>query len=127
MPLLVFYGKIFFIHLRLVEVVMSAWVELGLSEEEFNDLNFEWFENTGSSGEATYGFFSYIPEHTPEEILQRNGWSVGNMVEVSLNAFDDEEEWLCPNCMNNPCECAEMDRYISEQVYKSDRDDKRRS
>lgn len=111
---------------------MSAWVELELSEEEFNDIGFEWFENTGSSDEATYGFFAYIPEHTPEEILQRNGWSVGDMVAVSLNAFDDEqgddeEEWLCPNCMTDPCDCAAMNRYISEQVYKSDRDDERRS
>lgn len=70
--------------------------------------------------------------HTPANILQRNNWVVGELIEVSVNAFDDEQgddedEWRCPECMENPCECAAMNRYIREQVDKSDNDDRRRS
>lgn len=106
---------------------MSAWEELGLSEEEFDELDLQWDEDTGGAGEMVYGYVSYVPEHTPAHILQRNDWAVGDTLEVSVNAFDDENEGLCPECMDNPCSCAEMNRYIQEQVDRSDREDRRRS
>lgn len=67
-------------------------------EEEVAELDLQWDENTEHSEDGSDG------------------------------EMDDEEgEWLCPDCMENPCECAAMNRYIREQVDKSDRDDGHRS
>ncbi|WP_447874230.1 hypothetical protein [Serratia fonticola] len=105
---------------------MSAWEELALSEEEYDTLDIEWQEDRGNSGEMAYSYYAYVPENTSEHILSRNRWVVGQRIEVSLNAFDEEFE-PCPGCMDDPCRCAEIDRDMHEAVEKDDRQERRRS
>lgn len=105
---------------------MSVWGELALSEEEYDALDIEWEENRGNSGEMAYSYYAHVPENTPAHILSRNHWVVGQRIEVSLNAFDEELE-LCPDCMDDPCRCAELDRDIREAVERDDRQERRRS
>ncbi|WP_417356614.1 MULTISPECIES: hypothetical protein [Gammaproteobacteria] len=65
--------------------------ELGITHDELIELDVEFLEDMGSSGEMVYGYYFVVPEHASPEILAKTGWSVGQTVEVSLNAFDSDE------------------------------------
>ena len=52
----------------------------GLSIQEWTDMNVELIADTGNSGEMTYSYYFQIPESTPEEVLKRRNWSVGNTI-----------------------------------------------
>lgn len=69
---------------------MSICEELGLSRDELDGLDLEWMEDTGSSDSTVYGYYAYVPAHTPTVILARNGWSVGEKIDVSVSAFEDD-------------------------------------
>lgn len=104
---------------------MSVFEELSLSEEEYEMLDLEWEEDRGHGDEVIYSYYTYVPEHTPDKILRRNQWTVGQKIEVSPNAFD-EEEYECPECKCAPCECAEISRNTRDAVEKDDRQERRR-
>lgn len=40
----------------------------------------ELHENTGNSGEMTYNYWFTVPEGTAEEILEKTGWKIGEMI-----------------------------------------------
>ena len=53
---------------------------LGLSDDQLEELNIEFHEDTGSSGEVTYSYYFYVPESTSEEILESKGWEIGELI-----------------------------------------------
>ncbi|APD94635.1 hypothetical protein BM523_11775 [Alteromonas mediterranea] len=53
---------------------------LGLTEEELVELDIEWLESKGSSGEMAYCFYFYVPDSTPQDILDKTGWEVGQLI-----------------------------------------------
>lgn len=68
---------------------------LGIPEELkelFLSLDIEYQEDTGSSGEMTYGYYFLVPRDTPEELLEEMEWTVGTTIELPLNIFDEEED-----------------------------------
>lgn len=56
--------------------------------EEFLSWGVEYEADTGSSGEMIYGYYFTVPEEADRSFLRDMGWSVGQCIEVSLNAFD---------------------------------------
>ncbi len=70
-------------------------IELDLDDDELESipLNPEDLEqNTGHSGEGSYGFYFYVPDTTPVEILNKKGWKIGDCVYVSINVFDEPDQ-----------------------------------
>jgi hypothetical protein len=53
---------------------------LGLTDEQFEELDIELHADTGSSGEMVYSYFFDVPEHTSDEILDVTGWKVGQLI-----------------------------------------------
>lgn len=110
---------------------MTAWEELELSKDEFDSLDLTWEENVGSKGEMVYEYYSYVPSHTPVEILERKGWKVGDLIQVSIGAFsshyDDDDDLACSECGCYPCECRQISEDIQRAVDKDDRREQRHS
>jgi len=53
---------------------------LGLTDEQYDELDLELQEDTGSSGEMVYSYWFYVPEHTSTEILEVTGWKAGQLI-----------------------------------------------
>ena len=53
---------------------------LGITDDEWDDMGAELHENTGNSGEMTYNYWFTVPEGTAEEILEKTGWKIGEMI-----------------------------------------------
>lgn len=71
---------------------MSISEELNVSEDELEEMDLQWEEETGNSGEGRYGYYAYITESAPEAVLARNGWKVGDVVRVGPSAFEGPED-----------------------------------
>lgn len=56
--------------------------EMGLDEDQI-------FADTGSSGEMIYSYYFNVPEETPNKILKKKKWAIGDRVEIDLNYFDE--------------------------------------
>ncbi|MEM6230140.1 hypothetical protein [Shewanella scandinavica] len=54
---------------------------LGISDDDWEDMGAELNENTGNSGDMTYCYWFIVPENTPEEILVKTGWEIGQMID----------------------------------------------
>jgi len=70
-------------------------VELDLTDEELDSIPLapeDLGENTGHSGDMVYEYYFYVPDTTPEEILQKKEWKIGDCIYVSLNAFDEPDQ-----------------------------------
>ncbi|MFJ5427685.1 MULTISPECIES: hypothetical protein [Pectobacterium] len=69
--------------------------ELGLTLEEIEsiplDADSDVHSDDGNSGNQVYSFYFNVPDTTPEEILDKKCWEIGERVELSLNIFDEEE------------------------------------
>jgi hypothetical protein len=69
-------------------------IELGLSDEELDSIPLEPQDldlDEGSSGETPTEYYFYVPDSTPEEILEKKGWEIGERIGVSLNIFDEDD------------------------------------
>lgn len=66
--------------------------QLGLTEEELQELDLEIHENAGSSGEMIYGYYFVVSESIPPEILEKTTWNIGDTVNIPINAMDDDHE-----------------------------------
>lgn len=38
-----------------------------------------------------YEYYFYVPDTTPEDILSKKGWEIGECVYLSINVFDDPD------------------------------------
>ncbi|MFA0715875.1 hypothetical protein AB4622_07640 [Vibrio splendidus] len=54
---------------------------LGISDDDWEEMGVELNANTGNSGEMIYGYWFIVPEGTSEEILQKTGWEIGQMID----------------------------------------------
>lgn len=59
--------------------------EMGIDDEDI-------LPDEGSSGETVYSYYFNVPEDTPDHILAKKGWSLGERVEIDLNYFDDPDQ-----------------------------------
>jgi len=58
--------------------------EIGLDEDDI-------FPDTGNSGDMIYSYYFNVPEQTPQHILEKKGWVIGERVEIDRNFFDDDD------------------------------------
>ncbi|EGQ7688357.1 hypothetical protein I6Y12_004593 [Vibrio parahaemolyticus] len=54
--------------------------QLGITDVEWQEMGTELNANTGNSGEMTYCYCFVVPDGTSEEILEKTGWQVGQVV-----------------------------------------------
>ncbi len=59
----------------------------GITDKEWNDIGVELNANTGNSGEMTYCYWFVVPDTTSDEILEKTGWHIGQII-------DDIPVWL---------------------------------
>ncbi|AZZ98264.1 hypothetical protein [Pseudoalteromonas sp. R3] len=64
---------------------------LGLPKHLFDSLDIEIEENWGNSDQMLYNYYFYVKKGTPQEILNLKCWEVGDMVEIPVDVFADEE------------------------------------
>ncbi|ELV7527161.1 hypothetical protein QMU90_000933 [Edwardsiella ictaluri] len=65
---------------------------LGITDDEWEDMGAELYENTGSSGDMVYSYWFVVPEGTSDDILEKTGWKIGqviNDIPVDVVDFDD--------------------------------------
>ena len=53
---------------------------LGVSDVDWEEMGAQLNANTGNNDEMTYCYWFIVPEGTPEEILEKTGWQVGQTV-----------------------------------------------
>ena len=62
---------------------------LGLSEEELDEMDLDPEDlDEGKVEEESNTFFFTVPENTPQHILGKKGWSIGERVAVPISLFD---------------------------------------
>jgi len=54
---------------------------LGITDEEWDEMGANLDANTGNSGEMTYCYWFIVPEGTSDDILEKTGWKVGQMID----------------------------------------------
>lgn len=55
--------------------------QLGITDVEWHEMGAELNANTDNSGEMTYCYWFVVPDGTSEEILEKAGWQVGQVVD----------------------------------------------
>lgn len=68
---------------------------LELTDEELEDMGLDEddiYPDEGNSGEMIYSYYFNVPENTPDHILAKKNWSLGQRVEIDLSYFDDQEQ-----------------------------------
>lgn len=68
--------------------------ELELTDDELDSIPLspeDLEENTGHSGDMVYEYYFYVPDTTPEDILSKKGWKIGECVYLSINVFDESD------------------------------------
>lgn len=68
--------------------------ELELTDDELDSIPLspeDLEENTGHSGDMVYEYYFYVADTTPEDILSKKGWEIGECVYLSINVFDDPD------------------------------------
>jgi len=64
---------------------------LGITDDQYEQLDIELEEDTGSSGEMVYSYHFYVPENTPEDVLLLTGWKLGQLINgIPKNVVEDE-------------------------------------
>ncbi|WP_034913168.1 MULTISPECIES: hypothetical protein [Erwinia] len=67
---------------------------LGLTEEEIEVLGLQSTdlqEDADKSGETSYSYYFTVPETTPQRILGKKGWSIGDRVDVDPALFREPD------------------------------------
>ncbi|MGJ3495292.1 hypothetical protein ACR9PT_12060 [Piscirickettsia salmonis] len=63
---------------------------LGITEEEYLELEPELEPNTGSTGEMIYNYYFYVTDEMPSHLLKKKSWKAGDFIEVPI---DIAEGW----------------------------------
>ncbi|MEL3928619.1 hypothetical protein V1669_14625 [Aeromonas enteropelogenes] len=58
---------------------LAQW--LGITDDEWDDMGADLHANAGHSGDMTYSYWFTVPEGTPEDLLEKTGWKIGQTVE----------------------------------------------
>ena len=67
---------------------------LEISNEDWDAMGVELHANTGSNDEGPYCYWFEVPENTPEEILEKTGWKVGQTVnDIPVEVVDVDDEY----------------------------------
>lgn len=67
---------------------------LNMSDDELEEMAPDIYENNGNSGDGLYNYFFYVPESTPREVLERNGWKVGDLIDdIPLNIHSEPDDF----------------------------------
>ncbi|WP_380184060.1 hypothetical protein [Kalamiella sp. sgz302252] len=67
--------------------------QLGLSEEELDEMDLDPEDlDEGEVDEESNTFFFTVPENTPQRILGKKGWSIGERVKVPVDLFNLTED-----------------------------------
>ncbi|MDF7627828.1 hypothetical protein PUG46_00940 [Erwiniaceae bacterium L1_55_4] len=65
--------------------------ELGLTEDEVKEIGLhsdDIFQENSSSGTPSGAYYFNVPDGTPDRILGKKGWSLGERVKINSNVFD---------------------------------------
>lgn len=63
--------------------------QLDLTEEELDEMDLDPEDLDEGKTDATRNtFFFTVPENTPQSILGKKGWSVGDTIEVAIKLAD---------------------------------------
>lgn len=54
---------------------------LGITDNEWEDMGADLHANTGNCGDMTYCYWFTVPDGTPDDILDKTGWKVGQMID----------------------------------------------
>ncbi len=54
---------------------------LGITDDEWDEIGADLHANTGHSGEMPYDYWFTVPEGTSEELLEKTGWKVGQVID----------------------------------------------
>ena len=67
---------------------------LEISDEGWDAMGAELHENTGSNDEGLYCYWFEVPENAPEEILEKTGWKVGQIInDIPVEVVDVDDEY----------------------------------
>lgn len=67
---------------------------LGITDDEWDCMGADLHANTGHSGEMTYDYWFTVPDETSEDLLEKTGWKVGQMIDgipVSVVEYDEPD------------------------------------
>ncbi|ORM64312.1 hypothetical protein PRCB_02010 [Pantoea rodasii] len=61
--------------------------ELGLTEEELNEMGLH-SDDIFQENDSSDAYYFNVPDGTPDRILGKKGWSLGERVKINSNVFD---------------------------------------
>lgn len=76
---------------------------LGITDEEFDELDVELHADSGMSGEMVYGYYFEVPDDISFELLKKTGWNPGEVIRLPAYAVEndnDEFEWVLQSEQN---------------------------
>ncbi|WP_323957308.1 hypothetical protein [Aeromonas caviae] len=66
---------------------------LGITDDEWDEMGVELNENTGNSGDMVYCYWFIVPDATSDDILEKTGWKIGQMVDdIPVWVVDSEPD-----------------------------------
>jgi len=78
---------------KLEENMNELATYLGLTDDQYDELDPELQEDMGHSGEMLYSYWFSVPEHASSEILEVTGWRVGQLINgIPTWVVDNGEE-----------------------------------
>ena len=64
---------------------------LGISDVEWEEMGVELNENYGNSGNMIYCYWFTVPEDITEEVLDKTGWKIDQIIDdIPVSLMDDE-------------------------------------
>jgi hypothetical protein len=80
-------------HEQLIRKPMSNIAKyLGISDEQLEEIDIEFNEDTGSSGETVYSYWFYVPANISDEIIEHTGWKPNQLINgIPMSIFNGEE------------------------------------
>ncbi|WKE67336.1 hypothetical protein PVT67_08925 [Gallaecimonas kandeliae] len=67
--------------------------ELGISVEEWLQLDVDLNADTGHDGDMVYGYYFIVPDNAEPSLLAKTGWHHGQTVRISATAVDSEPDF----------------------------------
>jgi hypothetical protein len=65
---------------------------LGITDEQLEEIDIEFNEDTGNSGETIYSYWFYVPANISDEIIEHTGWKPNQLINgIPASIFNGEE------------------------------------